>query len=82
MCTADVGVVPSIWVRRDRNAIQFGREHKCHSYDAVLRWLDSWGIGRNRTVYQVGGEDHIDAPPDAILHEDKGFLEQNDLLLL
>ncbi|KXS96994.1 hypothetical protein AC578_1889 [Pseudocercospora eumusae] len=73
MCTADIGVIPSIWIRQDDNTIQFGREHKCHNYESVLQWLDSFGIGPGRTLYQVGGEDHIDAPPDAILHDPKDF---------
>ncbi|KAF7187953.1 hypothetical protein HII31_10853 [Pseudocercospora fuligena] len=73
MCTADVGVIPSIWIRQDDNTIQFGREHKCHNYESVLHWLDKFGIGPGRTLYQAGGEDHIDAPTDAILHDPKDF---------
>ncbi|EME77460.1 uncharacterized protein MYCFIDRAFT_85108 [Pseudocercospora fijiensis CIRAD86] len=73
MCTADVGVNPSVWIRKDDNALQFGREHKCHNYESVMQWLDSFGIGPGRTLYQVGGEEHIDAPPDAILHDPKYF---------
>ncbi|KXT08109.1 hypothetical protein AC579_1904 [Pseudocercospora musae] len=73
MCTADVGVVPSVWIRHDDNTIQFGREHKCHNYESVLQWLDSFGIGSDRTLYRVGGEEHIDAPPDAILHDPKDY---------
>lgn len=74
MCTADLGVIPNIWIGPEETTIQFGREHKCHNYDAVMRWLKSRGILSDPTKYiKRPGMELTTAPPDAILSDPRDF---------
>ncbi|EME89545.1 uncharacterized protein MYCFIDRAFT_170987 [Pseudocercospora fijiensis CIRAD86] len=43
MCSADTGVIPTVWVSEEENYPLFGwQEHKCHDYKALMDWFRNW----------------------------------------
>lgn len=68
MCTADVGVIPTVWTGKEENYPQFKREHKCHSYDALMEWFNSWNAREEQTS-KIDWTVHLSAPEDAIITE-------------
>ncbi|KAF2206496.1 hypothetical protein CERZMDRAFT_12417, partial [Cercospora zeae-maydis SCOH1-5] len=64
MCSADTGVIPTVWVNEEENYPLFGREHKCYSYDALMDWFRNWH--RSEPGRSIDWGRHLSAPPDAI----------------
>jgi hypothetical protein len=67
MCTADAGLIPSVWTSRDDNWPLFGSQHKCHSYEALIDWNTKWhSTERERAVNWTI---RLPAPDDAIFYD-------------
>jgi hypothetical protein len=67
MCTADAGIIPSLWTGPDTENIRFSNEHKCHNYDALLAWKATWE--EKHPAFLMGKTTPLQAPEDAIFHD-------------
>lgn len=71
LCSADAGIIPSVWTSKDENFPLFGSQHKCHSYDALMEWNRKWHESeRERTIDWTV---RVSAPEDAIFHDIHDF---------
>ncbi|PPJ50649.1 hypothetical protein CBER1_05243 [Cercospora berteroae] len=64
MCSADTGVIPTVWLSQEENYPLFGREHKCYSYDAMMDWFRGWH--QSEPNRRIDWNRHLSAPPNAI----------------
>ncbi|KJY00855.1 hypothetical protein TI39_contig310g00017, partial [Zymoseptoria brevis] len=67
-CRADTGLIPSVWTSPDENWPLFGRQHKCHSYEALLEWNNQWHESERERA--VDWTVRLPAPKDAIYFDD------------
>ncbi|SMR48644.1 unnamed protein product [Zymoseptoria tritici ST99CH_1E4] len=71
MCTADIGLIPSVYTGPHSEAIKFANQHKCHNYNALLEWKQQWEAKHPAFVH--AGSKHellpVRPPPDAIFHD-------------
>ncbi|KAF7189737.1 hypothetical protein HII31_08844, partial [Pseudocercospora fuligena] len=73
-CSADTGVIPTVWVNEEENYPLFGwQEHKCQSYEALMEWFRNWH--ESDEAKKIDWTTKLKAPSDVIF-TDFGRLEQ------
>ncbi|USW46753.1 Putative mycotoxin biosynthesis protein UstYa [Septoria linicola] len=63
-CSASTTLIPTVWISPSENYPQFGRQHKCHSYEAMINWFNAWHHAPENQ--NINWTVHLNAPPDAV----------------